>query len=72
MTAAVILSLNESGVINLFRLNDTDEFTETVPDLADLAEPDGPPVDTPEDVSDDESGQAAENGDGQSGGGDVK
>ncbi|MBO4831672.1 MAG: sporulation integral membrane protein YtvI [Oscillospiraceae bacterium] len=49
VTAAVILSLNENGVINIFRTTDTEGWTETPPDLEDLAEPEGPPVDSPED-----------------------
>ena len=43
VTTAVILSLNENGVINLFCTRDTDGWTETPPDLSDLSEPDGPP-----------------------------
>ena len=57
VTTAVILSLNENGVINLFRTRDTDGWTETPPDLSDLSEPDGPPVDSPEDTEDSPDGK---------------
>ena len=57
VTAAVILSLNENGVINIFRTSDTEGWTENPPDLEDLAEPDGPAVDSPEDTGNSPEGE---------------